>query len=745
MKKLSARTLFALPSSLLAVTALTGFREAIPEGKTKETHPNILVIMVDQMQTPPEGYGSDEGALQGFKEILGFRPLSAGNPYAQFFPGLLRLRQNAVVLNKHYTASAASVPSRSCIMTGQYPAVTGVTQTNGLFKSAEDVPFLDPEGTPTIGDWFRAAGYTTHYFGKWHVSEAEPPEYLDPWGFSDWESSYPEPHGGTSNNLGVFRDVVFTENVVDFLSKKGNDTITTPWLTVASLVNPHDISAWPINWIVPPGNTGVVPWSIFPQIPTIPAQGEKSRSDTVTMILNGDTVTRIFRVDLNPDGFPQNNSALPSSYSEYFDHKPTCQQDYALKWGLSWGATIDNNYIQKGLPFRSTHPFQLQGDQASDWSLSYNQFYLYCEYLADLQIRKIMQALDDNKLAANTLVVFLSDHGDMLSAHGGIIQKWHNAYEESIRVPMVVCSPLLNPDSLEMRIITQPTSSIDLAPTLLGLAGLKEDQIRSNLATMHGNTSIPPLAGVDLTPYIKGTSQGPIIGKDGKPRTGVLFISNDQITELGTVNPGDNKKAAYNLFLSRVDSTINLGYPIDTGVVCQPNNVNAFCTGDWKIVRYVDPKGQKQDEWELYCLMSDPKELTNLVDFSTGEIRDDVSVPGMTIEELRQKNYLLRAELAHAMGISQTSHFSNQLILLQNHPNPFTRQTGISFSIPDTGPVRLSVVDMTGKEVSVLTEQILRPGFYQYAFEASGLSSGIYCVRLEFKSQIRVKKMILMK
>jgi hypothetical protein len=37
-------------------------------------------------------------------------------------------------------------------MTGQYSTVTGVTQTDGLFKNAEDVPFLDSIGTPTIGD-----------------------------------------------------------------------------------------------------------------------------------------------------------------------------------------------------------------------------------------------------------------------------------------------------------------------------------------------------------------------------------------------------------------------------------------------------------------------------------------------------------------------------------------------------------------------------------------------------------------
>ncbi|MEI7983592.1 MAG: sulfatase-like hydrolase/transferase, partial [Bacteroidota bacterium] len=639
------------------------------------------------------------------------------------------MRQNAVVLKKHYTASAASVPSRSCIMTGQYPTETGVTQTDGLFKTTEDVPFLDSIGTPTIGDWFRAAGYKTHYFGKWHVSDPGPPDYLEPWGFADWESSYPEPHGGTSSNLGVFRDVVFTENIVNFLNNAGADTSGVPWLTVASLVNPHDISSWPINWMAP-GGTGVVGWQNYPPPPSIPAMGAKSRFDTCWTIINGDSVQRIFQVDLNPDGFPQNNSFLSPTYNESLVFKPRCQQDYMLKWGLAWGANTDYTFIQSGLPVRSPHPFQLQGNNYAPWSLSYNQFYAYCHYLADLQIRKILQALDSSRLTDNTIVVFISDHGEMASAHGGTIQKWHNAYEETVRVPMIISSPLVNANSSEMREIMQPTSSIDLAPTLLGLAGIKEKEIRSKMAAGHSHAGGKSFSGADLSSYIKGANSGPIIGPDGNPRTGVLFMSDDMITELGAVNPGDKKKAIYNLFLERVDSTINLGYRIDTGTVRQPNNMRAFCTGDWKIVQYVDAKGVEKDQWELYFLNWDPIEQTNLVDFQTGTIRIDVSVPGMTTEELRLKNVSLRNELSRALSVTETPQPSKQFNLFQNFPNPFSRQTVLSFNIPESGPVSLTVADLSGKEVSPLINQKLAAGYHQYNFDGNLLPSGVYLIKL---------------
>lgn len=741
-----------LPPSMLAVAALSGFRDTPPP--RGDTHPNILLIMVDQMQTPPEGYTSEQGAVQDLKEILGFRQLTPGNSYTGYFSGLMRLRQNAVVCKKHYTASAASVPSQSCIMTGQYPDITGVTQTDGLFKSATDVPFLDPNGTPTIGDWFKAAGYSTHYFGKWHVSEAEPPDYLEPWGFSDWEQSYPEPHGGSSDNLGTFRDVVFTENVVNFLNEKGTDTSAVPWLTVASLVNPHDISSWPINWMVPPGNSGVVPWTGYPPPPGIPLKGDLSRIDTVMMVENGDTIYRIFQVDLNPDGFPQDNSSLPPTFYESLTTKPWCQYDYSYKWGLAWGSKTDYNFISTGAPFRSPHPFQLQGSNYVPWALSYLQFYFYCQYLADLQIRKILNALDSNKLTNNTIVVFLSDHGDLVTAHGGMIQKWHSAYEEIVRVPMIISSPLVNPNQQLMREISYPTSSIDLAPTLLGLAGIKYDTLVPKLSNekhgaaggkmdmSHGHSVVRAFAGADLSPYITGSSQGPIIGPDGKPRTGVLMTGRDMITERASDFPANT---TYQLFMDRVDSTISLGVPLTAGTVRQPNNMNAFCTGDWKIVQYVDPAGTEKDQWELYCLTNDPNELINLDDYTTGEVRNEVTVPGMTREQLIAKNAVLKAELAHALSAPEPGQMPGQLQLFSNFPNPFTQQTTISFYLPESGHVRLAVLDLSGKEIEVLVNGTLRPGVHTCSFGHNSLPSGVYLCRLDAGGRQLVNKMILMK
>ncbi len=82
---------------------------------------------------------------------------------------------HGVSFDRHYTGSLACVPSRPTLFTGQYPDVHGVTQTDGLGKMADDsrMRWLRPGEVPTLGNWFRAAGYDTVYDGKWHISHAD--------------------------------------------------------------------------------------------------------------------------------------------------------------------------------------------------------------------------------------------------------------------------------------------------------------------------------------------------------------------------------------------------------------------------------------------------------------------------------------------------------------------------------------------------------------------------------------------
>jgi arylsulfatase A-like enzyme len=75
------------------------------------------------------------------------------------------LRDHGLEFTNHYIMTAACVPSRSSIFTGQYPSLHGNTQTPGAAKTniEMDMHWLDPNTLPTIGNYFRAGGYDTYY------------------------------------------------------------------------------------------------------------------------------------------------------------------------------------------------------------------------------------------------------------------------------------------------------------------------------------------------------------------------------------------------------------------------------------------------------------------------------------------------------------------------------------------------------------------------------------------------------
>ena len=80
------------------------------------TRPNILLITCDQFRFPRFSYGEEHGFDDPLKAILGFQEtIKEDNPYYQFFPGLLKLRRNAVVLLNHTIAASACTPSRAVI------------------------------------------------------------------------------------------------------------------------------------------------------------------------------------------------------------------------------------------------------------------------------------------------------------------------------------------------------------------------------------------------------------------------------------------------------------------------------------------------------------------------------------------------------------------------------------------------------------------------------------------------------
>ena len=83
--------------------------------------------------------------------------------------------------------------------------------------------------------------------------------------------------------------------------------------------------------------------------------------------------------------------------------------------------------------------------------------------------------------------------------------------------------------------------------------------------------------------------------------------------------------------------------------------------------------------------------------------------------------------------------------LAQNYPNPFNPSTTISYSVPKTSKVILTVYDVMGREIAVLENSVKAAGTYSVSFNATDLSSGIYFYRMMADNKVFTKKFTVLK
>jgi arylsulfatase A-like enzyme len=162
---------------------------------------------------------------------------------------------------------------------------------------------------------------------------------------------------------------------------------------------------------------------------------------------------------------------------------------------LSWGPPHDpyetapeafrEMYDPATLELRPNVPAEVEAE-ARVWLAGY---YAHCSAL-DACFGALMASLEEAGLAENTLVVFTSDHGDMLGSHGA--RNKQRPWDESLLVPMLLRYPAVF--GREAREIVTPINAPDLMPTLLGLAALPVP------ATVEGH---------DFGPFLRGEAAPP--------------------------------------------------------------------------------------------------------------------------------------------------------------------------------------------------------------------------------------------
>ena len=377
-------------STLLGASALQSKSALAQSGGSAWTappvlkNPNILVIMVDQMRYPTWLNASQSAALS--QTVL---------------PNIMgRIQNNAYNFEQFFVAATVCTASRTALLTGLYAPQTAMYVNNADTSGA---PALNP-AFPTWGEALPALNPAYQgnmwWFGKWHLSQTYTSTPLLPYGFKT--RTYPAGRNGSPNGVvnegtdgGAFGGQTWASDAMiagDFIGWLEGQPPTTgepsaPWCATVSLVNPHDISDAPAWFQTNP----------FP--PTgVPSQ---------------------------PVYFPPPSGTPPSFYGT----QPS-------PWNFENLSQVPN---KPGLQLTFLNLFNGRNGPVTNWVLFLNQ-YFWLQNFADQQVGLVLNALASSPFANNTIVVFLSDHGEYGGSHG-LHAKGYGVYEEVIHVPFYVQFP----------------------------------------------------------------------------------------------------------------------------------------------------------------------------------------------------------------------------------------------------------------------------------------------------------------
>ncbi|MBZ5582464.1 MAG: sulfatase [Acidobacteriia bacterium] len=354
---------------------------------------------------------------------------------------------------------------------------------------------LDPNRNHVAKE-LQKAGYQTAMIGKWHL--ASDPTGFDYWNILPGQGVYYDPvfiEGGTKKQYQGYCTDLIGDFTLDWLKRRDPNK---PFFVMSHHKAPHR------------------PWQPAPKY------------------------ADLFRDQTIPE---------PDNLYDHYEGRARSVADVKMRVGENMNRTDLKTDIPPGL----------KGDALRKWAYQlYIKDYLRCIQSVDDNVGRMLDYLETERLASDTIVIYTSDQGFFLGDHGWFDKRV--MYEEALRMPFLMRYPAaIRPKSLNGDIAL----NIDFAPTFLDYAGAKppaEMQGRSFRANVEGHT------------------------------------------------PKDWRKAMYYRYWMHNDGDHHV--PAHYGIR----------TERWKLIYYYGrPLGMRganppdtQPEWELFDMRNDPREMKNL-------------------------------------------------------------------------------------------------------------------------------------
>ncbi len=399
--------------------------------------PNLLFIMTDQQPFNCVGvYGNDKIHT----------------------PNLDQLGAEGVVLENFYIAAFPCSPSRASILSGRYLHNHNVF-TNNVWMDTS---------IQSLGHLFAAADYHTGYFGKAHLGgsmyvgrqDGDGIDYMhdttpaDPVGEDITQYWHYERIEGDSGWLLQRKDGGVGEDFpqLGFRVWAGGWRQYKDWL----------ISHGQDSFALTAGNHDALQSApegehMYSRLGEDYHMAHFFTEETKTFILEHQKSERPWAAVLSyfgphlPVSPPQpwdtlhslEDVDLPHNLIDSLEGKPIAQKKTELQYVLGqWSEDQYKDYIRR--------------------------YWGYCAYI-DNRIGQVFRLLKETGQWDNTIIIFTSDHGDMVAGHGMIFKLGSNAYEELFRVPAIISLPGGEFQGLRIK---ELASSVDLLPTILDAAGI---------------------------------------------------------------------------------------------------------------------------------------------------------------------------------------------------------------------------------------------------------------------------------
>ncbi|MHB0957687.1 MAG: sulfatase family protein [Pirellulaceae bacterium] len=335
-------------------------------------------------------------------------------------PHMDRIAREGIRFDRCLVTNSICGPSRATILTGKYSHLNGFyNNSNCRFDGAQE----------TFPKRLQQAGYATALIGKWHLVS-------DPTGFDHWhilpgQGVYYNPpmvdNGVPVQHTGYVTDIV-TDLSIEWLKNRDK---SKPFLLMSQHKAPHR------EWAPALRHLGWDQDRQYPEPPTL-FDDYAGRSKAVRDHDMG--LDRTFtELDAKLRPAPNMNPAQLAAWNAYYEPRN-----------------------------RTYREANLSGPELVRWR--YNRYmhdYLACVKAVDENIGRLLEFLEQEGLAENTVVVCSSDQGFYLGEHGWFDKRW--IFEESLRTPLMIRWPgVTPPGSVSSKIV----SLIDFAATFLEIAGI---------------------------------------------------------------------------------------------------------------------------------------------------------------------------------------------------------------------------------------------------------------------------------